>query len=136
MPRGLLSMASLSLLIIIAALLLSSAASATAVNVNVNVNVNANSAASSSLSCGAGGSDQPRCVGPAASSLDDDVDVDNVEGVGRDEGGRSRIVSVDVIRRINRIVIQNESLGLLYTPRRACVSIILVSGENYGKKVG
>ena len=50
--------------------------------------------------------------------------------------GSSRIVSVDVIRRINRIVIQNVSLGLLYTARRACVSIILVSGENYGKKSG
>ena len=50
--------------------------------------------------------------------------------------GSSRIVSVDVIRRINRIVIQNVSLGLLYTARRACASIILVSGENYGKKVG
>ncbi len=50
-------------------------------------------------------------------------------------GRSSRIVSVDVIRRINRIVIQNLSLGLLYTARRACVSIILVSGENYGKKV-
>ncbi len=49
--------------------------------------------------------------------------------------GSSRVVSVDVIRRINRIVIQNVSLGLLYTARRACVSIILVSGENYGKKV-
>ena len=32
-------------------------------------------------------------------------------------GRSSRIVSVDVIRRINRIVIQNVSLGLLYTAR-------------------
>jgi hypothetical protein len=46
----------------------------------------------------------------------------------------SRIVSVDVIRRISRIVIQNEITKFAYTARRVDVSIILVSGENYGKK--
>jgi hypothetical protein len=50
----------------------------------------------------------------------------------------SRIVSVDVIRRISRIVIQNEITKFAYTARRVDVSIILISGKimaKSGKKV-